>query len=146
MVDVVNVGDGYILFQGVSWTEEPITVNLSDVGSFQLYMGWLSMKRPGGAALGVNDLVEVNKIVAGVHGQNGIVPSNGKRVDGGRLVLFDEVVKNAGGLLKFEVDGLLAFVGVPSFELTVVGPEVLEDEDSLLMTWWFLGEADWAAL
>ena len=145
-MDVVNVGDGYILFQGVSWTEEPITVNLSDVGSFQLYMSWLSMKRPGGAALGVNDLVEVNKIVAGVHCQNGIVPSNGKRVDGGRLVLFDEVVKNAGGFLKFEVDGLLSFVGAPCFELTVVGPEVLEGENGLLMSWWFLGEADWAAL
>ena len=81
----------------------------------------------------------MNKTVAGVHGQNGIVPSNGKRVDGGRLVLFDEVVKGAGGLLKFEVDGLLAFVGVPGFELTVV-------EDSLLMSWWFLQKADWAAL
>ena len=146
MVDVVNVSDRHILFQGASWTEEPIAVNLSNVGSFQLYMSWFSMKRPGGAALSVNDLVEVNKIVAGVHGQNGIVPSKGKRVDGGRLVLFDEVVKNSGGFLKLEVDGLLSLVGVPCFELTVVGPEVLEDESGLLVSWWFLREADWAAL
>ena len=56
-MDVVDVGDGYILFQGISWAEKPITVNLSDVGSFQLYMGWLCMKRPGGAAFGVDGLV-----------------------------------------------------------------------------------------
>ena len=77
----------------------------------------------------------MNKIIAGVHSQNGIAPSDGERVDGRRLVLFDEVVEGTVGLIKLEVNGLLPLVGVPGFEFSVVGPEVLEDEDSALMSW-----------